>query len=200
MSKVTKKRCSLCEENKPLDDFYTNANGIQGRMPYCKDCDKARPRRRTNARVIRLRARARAVADLINFHREEWEALFAIRTAEAAEEAEALAATPEAAEHYKDEPVKLRPGQRTEGQTVSDRIDVARCPHCIKHHDKGHVCESCGARPGDQKLVTRNMSVVRQQPAKPPPSGVRPKGPGVDAAALAEFNAGTQRASMGGRR
>jgi hypothetical protein len=192
------KTCSLCSETKPLSEFYAAKTGVQGVMPYCKACDCKRPRRKTEARVLRLRARARAVSDLIKFHQDEFDALLAIRTAEAKEEAETLAATPEAAEHFQDTPVMLRPGKRPEGQTVTDRIDVARCPDCVKHHDRGHACTVCGSTPDAPKPLPR--VVMPRQAPRPAPSGMRPRGAGIDPAALAEFNAGTQRASMGGRR
>jgi hypothetical protein len=141
------KTCSRCGQGKPLGDFYTNANGTQGRMPYCKKCDNARPRKVTAIKVNRVRARHRAVADLIESHRDEFETLLAIRVGEAAEEAEALRATTEGRTHFRDEPVRLRPGKAMPGQKVEDRIDVGRCPHCIKHHDQGHVCARCGMAP-----------------------------------------------------
>jgi ribosomal protein L32 len=39
------------------------------------------------------------------------------------------------------------PGARKEGQSAIDRIDVARCAHCAKHHDRNHVCPKCGLVP-----------------------------------------------------
>jgi ribosomal protein L32 len=33
------KRCSKCAENKPLDRFYRDAAGTDGRRPKCKACD-----------------------------------------------------------------------------------------------------------------------------------------------------------------
>lgn len=143
------KVCSKCGESKPLDDFYARASGTPGHMPYCKTCDNARERKPSSAKINRMRARHRAIADLIKFHEDEFEALLSIRLAEAMVEAEELATTPEAAKHYGNtsEPVRLRRGRRMPGQKAGDRIDVARCPHCIKHHDRGHVCVKCGAAP-----------------------------------------------------
>lgn len=141
------KACPNCGETKPLDDFYPHPQTRDGRHLRCKKCDNARPRKVTAAKVNRMRARHRALADLIKFHEDEFQALLAIRLAEAREEAEALANSPEAAEHYQDEPVRLKPGKRMPGEKAGDRIDVARCPHCIRHHDRGHVCPKCGTAP-----------------------------------------------------
>ena len=198
------KQCSKCGESKPLDAFYANVNGTHGRMPYCKKCDNARPRKASALKINRIRARHRAVADLIAMHAETFETLLAIRLAEAKDEAEELAATPEAAEHYQDsEPVRLRPGKRMQGEKVGDRIDVARCSHCVKHHDRGHVCTECGAAPSHgvkRQVSPRNKNLVssfekRSTPIGSIPSGVRPRTDGIDAAALEEFNRGTQRAA-----
>lgn len=189
--KTQKKVCTRCGEKKPTSDFYKHPQTRDKLAPHCKKCDNARSRPVTGTRINRMRARHRALADLIEMYPEEFEALLAIRLAEAKEEAEALAAEPAAKEHYQpDEPVRLKPGKRMPGETIGDRIDVARCPHCVKHHDRGHVCESCGSAPG-KKLETRKQSIA----AKPIPSGMRPR-VGVDMAALEEFNRGTKRAGM----
>lgn len=141
------KVCPKCGESKALSDFYPHPQTRDGRHPSCKKCDNAKPRKTTAAKLNRMRARHRALADLIKFHEDEFQALLAIRLAEAREEAEALAASPEAVEHYQNEPVRLRPGKRMPGEKAGDRIDVARCPHCVKHHDRGHVCPKCGTAP-----------------------------------------------------
>ena len=183
-----KKVCSRCKEAKPLSGFYALQSASDGYMPYCKKCDNARPRKPTGTKINRMRARHRAVADLISFHEEEFEALLAIRLAEATEEAAALEETPAAKKHYGGkEPPRLRPGPRMAGETAGDRIDVARCPHCIRHHDAGHVCANCGSIPG---LKTKNSTTINA-------SGART---GVDPAALAEFNSGVERARRGVRR
>lgn len=179
---MSDKRCTRCGESKPTSEFYKHPQTRDRLAPHCKACDNKRSRKATGTRINRNRARHRAIADLISFHEDEFNALLAIRLSEAEEEAESLASEPAAKEHYRSEPVRLKPGKRMVGQTVGDRIDVARCPHCVKHHDRGHVCPRCGASPSSAL-------------PKPPPSGVRPR-PSVDVAALAEFNAGTQRARM----
>jgi len=172
------KVCPTCGETKPLDDFYPHPQTRDGRHPRCKKCDNSKPRKTTAAKVNRMRARHRALADLIKFHEDEFQALLAIRLAEAQEEAVALATSPAAAEHYKNEPVRLKPGKRMPGEKAGDRIDVARCPHCIKHHDRGHVCLKCGTAPAaalrrpddgvlDEVAVERAMSGDPVQLTKP---------------------------------
>jgi hypothetical protein len=101
----------------------------------------------TAARLIDQRARRRATQTLIEIHRDEFQRLYDLHRAEAEQEAEHLATAPEAVEHYRSEPVRLKPGARLAGQKVGDRIDVARCAHCVKHHDRNHVCPKCGAAP-----------------------------------------------------
>lgn len=144
-----KKVCTACGESKPPTEYYAHPNTADRLRPRCKKCDIAAPRSReaVGAKINRQRARHRAIAELIERHEDEFRALMEIRLIEAQEEADALAASPAAREHYKGEPVRLKPGQRMPGQKAGDRIDVARCPHCIKHHDRGHVCTKCGAAP-----------------------------------------------------
>lgn len=139
------KVCTGCGKEKPRSEFHLRKAGGNKRNPRCRDCDNSRTRTATPARVIRVRARHRAVAALIERHRTEFEELMAEATESARTEAEALAEDPAAAEHYQpDETVRLRPGPRRAGQDVTERIDVARCTNCATHHDRGHVCPNCG--------------------------------------------------------
>jgi ribosomal protein L32 len=139
--------CRTCSESKPLSDFYADSKRAGGHFPDCKACHNAKPKKATDTRVTRNRARHRAVADLIDRHAVEFESLLAARLEEAQQEAAVLATDAKAREHYRDEPVRLRPGARMSGEKAGDRIDVARCPHCVKHHDRGHVCTKCGTAP-----------------------------------------------------
>jgi hypothetical protein len=205
----TTKICSGCGQAKPRTEFYiahkataTRKAKLSGR---CKNCEADRKQERyagqpTPGKINRNRARHRAVADLIEAHQVEFDALYEKRLCEAADEAQALAQQQAAQEHYGDQPVRLRPGRRRQGEKPADRIDVARCPHCIRHHDRGHVCAVCGAAPGEslsdsrnEKRVTRNAQRIT---SLAPPRRVTT----VDPAALAEFNTGTQRARGAGRR
>lgn len=146
------KACRQCNEAKPLSEFYNRGRGRGEHdvQATCKDCSKKRHGGQTGAKINRNRARHRAIAVLVERHADEFEALYERCLAEAAAEAEALAQTTDAKQHYGDGkggPVRLRPGKRLTGQKAGDRIDVARCPHCIRHHDRGHVCVKCGAAP-----------------------------------------------------
>ena len=92
--------------------------------------------------MLRNRARHRATAALIQAHADEFETLLADATDEVRAEAEALA------EHGAEgQMTRLRPGPRRRGQDVAERLDVARCPECAGHHDRGHICTNCGASP-----------------------------------------------------
>jgi hypothetical protein len=114
----------------------------------------------TAARLIDQRARRRATQTLIQVHRDEFQRLYNLHRAEAEQEAEHLATAPDAIEHYRSEPVRLMPGRRMPDQTAGDRIDVARCAHCVTHHDRGHVCTNCGAIPGKKKAPSSPADVA----------------------------------------
>lgn len=80
---MDEKRCITCGTNKPLGEFYERADAIDGLRSDCKACNNARPRRSTLNRVLRSRARARATRDLINTHRDEFDALQSLQLAAA---------------------------------------------------------------------------------------------------------------------
>lgn len=142
------KRCGKCGETKPLAEFYADKKASDGHRWWCKRCDNAAPKPQTLTRIIRNRARQRATAELIRAHAHEFRTLVERHRVEVAREARELGALPAAQAVYgASEPVRLRSGRRNRGEIAADRIDVARCPDCIKHHDRGHVCESCGAAP-----------------------------------------------------
>lgn len=42
------KRCAMCGEVKPLDEFHRQPSGPQGRHSYCKPCFNGRPRVRND--------------------------------------------------------------------------------------------------------------------------------------------------------
>ena len=157
----------------------------------CRDTAQGR-----RYQLIYQRARGRAVARLIRAHQDEYDALLADEKQHAQAEADALDLTAtQQGEKHGDEPARLKSGRKARGQTVLDRIDVGRCPHCIKHHDAGHKCAVCGAKPGDKPTPPRPQRRV-VQPVQVP----RTRRTTVDPAALAEFNAGTQRAAKAARR
>lgn len=149
------KRCPKCATEKPLEDFYPDRRAADGRQGWCKKCQNAASsvKKPSEPRLVRNRARHRAIAELVRRHEAEFESLYELYKAEAAQEAVELRVAPAAAQHYKTQPVRLRPGARQPGERATDRIDVARCPHCIKHHDSGHVCPKCGAVPHTVVIV-----------------------------------------------
>lgn len=137
------KQCGNCLEIKPLREFYgqhDNRKDATYPSSQCKDCENSKPRNRTLPRVLRNRARNRATALLIERRREEFEALLEQETEKVwAEHQEISKVSKEAIP-------RLKPGARREGQTVLERIDVARCTVCHTNHDRGHVCPVCGHR------------------------------------------------------
>lgn len=160
--------------------------------------------------LLYQRARTRAVQDLIGKHKSEFDDLLSVRRGEVELEMEEIESARTDTEHAP-EPARLKTGRRAKGQKVIDRIDVARCPHCIKHHDQGHVCQVCGASPESGGKQARSKSLA-SAPAKQAAASTRPRRQvsqawrppadrrGYDADALAEFNAGTQRAANARRR
>lgn len=147
METPTHKTCTQCGQTKPMAEFYEQAGGKYGREAACRDC-KTQTRSITPNRVVRNRARHRAVAALIDRHRDEFAQLMAAELTTAQAEHEELTAA--AAERGQDDAAvaRLRPGPKRREQTSGvERLDVARCPHCIKHHDRGHVCAKCGSAP-----------------------------------------------------
>lgn len=144
----TTRHCTKCGQDKPAIEFYST--GSSGKLkPYCRDCDNTRPRARSLSKIVRVRARHRATAELVRRHQDEFGLLLNRYTAQALAEADGLAATTAGQQKYAGDKaaVRLRPGPRRANQGAEERIDVARCPDCIRHHDRGHVCESCGVAP-----------------------------------------------------
>lgn len=41
---MSKKKCSSCQEEKPLDDYYNRKSAKDGKFSECKDCHKSRYR------------------------------------------------------------------------------------------------------------------------------------------------------------
>ena len=191
-----RKRCSKCKVSKPVKEFGKMTAASDGRYPQCAKCRQGKAV--TTKAVLRSRARSRALRDLEQAHAGEFAVLLAFRFAEAKAEAAELAETVEGQEHFTETVPRLTGGKRREGQTVVDRIDVARCPDCVKSHDAGHECSTCGATPADprpRKLMARKrpaptVTLRREGGTKAGPSG-------LDPAPFREFNAGTARAARG---
>jgi ribosomal protein L32 len=147
------RRCSKCHEDKPLEEFHRDARASDGRTTTCKKCVAAKPYKPTLLRVVKTRARKRALAQLARRHPDEFRLLLSEHETKAMQEAEQIAADPRARQVYSgsSEPVRLRRGRLAEGETLTDRIDVARCPQCIRYHDAGHVCANCGRSPHERE-------------------------------------------------
>lgn len=120
--------------------------------------------KQTQGRLIDQRARRRADTELRARYRDEWDAIYVLEKIKAEDEAELLVQAQERVkaiqpshrhpEPEPEEPPRLMPGRRLSGQTTLDRIDVARCAHCVRYHDRGHKCTRCGAQPpGPQRGV-----------------------------------------------
>jgi hypothetical protein len=139
------RRCTACEQTKPLTEFYLRRVDGDDRITRCRDCDNSRPRRRNTGKIVRVRARHRATAELVKRHDAEFRDLLEYFTTVVTDEAAMLASNnPEVAAA---ETPRLRPGAARKGQSRPQRVDLARCAHCIRHHDRGHACAKCGAIP-----------------------------------------------------
>ena len=74
----THKRCPVCKQHKPVDEFYTTPTGAPS--GYCKNCQREVSRRSRRRRTAAIRA-------LISTYPEAWRA--ALRSADSADKAEA---------------------------------------------------------------------------------------------------------------
>lgn len=137
--------CGTCGKEKPVGEFYSHDNGhgsvVSGK--HCRDCENSRPRRPTVARAVRNRARHRAFQRLAEEQQERFAVLLEEETAKAQHEHDVLQAIGGLPDPT--EVVRIKPGPKREGQSVLERIDVARCRRCHTHHDRGHTCPSCGS-------------------------------------------------------
>lgn len=138
------------------------------RLHYDRERGRNRHRHRDDA-LLRVRARNRAVARLIDAHPDEFADLFAEEKARAEVEADELEAAADrdkspspvmprpdvrtsgatASPTSPRKPIRLLTGPRPAGQRAVDRIrdDVARCARCQTFHDQGHRCAECGSAP-----------------------------------------------------
>lgn len=112
------KRCRTCGEMKPRSDFYTRRDAVDGLAGQCKSCENGR-KRQDPARIIRNRARQRAVEDLIRAHQSEFKDLQAKHLKQAQTQAAAIAAAEGLDE---DAVVLLRSGPAADGEQVTDRV------------------------------------------------------------------------------
>lgn len=144
-----KKRCTKCGQTKPLTDFYPDRKARDRHASNCRTCNNKRPP--TEARIIRIRARHRAVAALIDKHPDEFQELLTTAVVEIKAEAEQIKTAAEASGNADAGLARLKPGPRRKGEDgVTKRLDVARCRHCHTHHDAEHVCPNCGTDTPDE--------------------------------------------------
>lgn len=64
------KRCSVCGQTKPLDDFYRSARSKDGRKPDCATCRKEQVKRYAGANRDKVREKARSRPRKRNRERE----------------------------------------------------------------------------------------------------------------------------------
>lgn len=141
---VVVRTCTGCGHTKDLEEFY-GAGENHTPKSLCKDCDNTRARPRTSARMLRTRARNRAMARLTKLHPVEFATLVAEEQQLAEQEAELLELLAKQGNHAKPSaPVALRPGPKRAGQDITHRVDTATCRRCHTHHDRGHTCPNCG--------------------------------------------------------
>ncbi len=57
------KLCTACEVFKPFDQFNKNANGLNGLLAHCRECDKAKYGEGKKRNVYRARLARRAVIE-----------------------------------------------------------------------------------------------------------------------------------------
>ena len=143
----TGKTCPKCKKTKPPAQFYGDKTSGDGRSCWCKTCIDAKPRKLTNARLIRNRVRQRASQLLIELHREEFEKLHAACLQEATREAAKLADDERVAAIFpKGVSPRLRPGP-SRGRSADGapervdepaRVDRTWCGTCREYHRNNH--------------------------------------------------------------
>lgn len=136
------KVCSKCKVTQPLDEFHAHSQTRDGKSSQCRKCNSKRPPKAS--RIIRTRARGRAMYRLLEAHRTEFEQLLEEETVKAQAEHEEVTAV--AAERGQPDAAvaRLKSGPKRKTQTsATERLDVARCPKCHQFHDAGHQVVAC---------------------------------------------------------
>lgn len=137
------------------------------RTHYGREYDQSRHRHR-EGKVLRSRARSRAVTQLVAAHREEYDRLFAAAEIAVREEAARLAAIAAAAgaEVTGDRKVlRLRPGPASiDDEPVEDRVRLiqpVQCKTCDNFHESGHKCPTCEVPTGERAQLARKSPEQR---------------------------------------
>lgn len=137
------KTCTKCRKAQPLSEFHAHPDTRDGKSSQCRTCNSKR--KPTVSRIIRTRARGRAMYRLIETHRSEFEALLEEETLKAEREHQEVVAAAEARGQADAHVARLKSGPKRKDQTSAiERLDVARCPLCQGFHDAGHQCTNCG--------------------------------------------------------
>lgn len=63
------KKCSKCQQIKPLDEFYKNSSHAQGRGVYCKVCSKEYSKKWTTPEKLAKKYEARKRPDRLRRHK-----------------------------------------------------------------------------------------------------------------------------------
>jgi hypothetical protein len=159
----THRVCTNCKEDKQAFEFGVDPRSVKpGRQPrlksWCRKCENTAVKPFSDTKLIRNRARTRAIALLVQENQDRLNQL--IEDILPIVRQEALAVSDEA--HGV---ARLKPGPKRPDEQVIDRVDVARCRHCANSHDRDHECEFCGRKPGDDPLpiqpATRLPSATR---------------------------------------
>lgn len=164
MPEVEKKKCPKCGETKDLTAryFYRDKNSRTGFFLWCKTCVNNKPRAKTRNRIIRNRARHRAVAQLVALHPEQFQALYESARADAIEEDERISNDPEIKAQFGETTPRLRSGRRAEGDEPKPRIDEKWCATCAAYHARGHHEKKEPVLPGLIDDFNRGTSRARK--------------------------------------
>lgn len=142
-------------------------------------------------RRVYVRAMNRSLARLRDAHRDEYERYLEEELRNAREEADHHIAQSVVEHPGEQVPPQAGPGGRVTAKSpvpptikpgpkkVQDnpvvtslgreiavpREDVARCPYCVRYHDRGHECSSCGRpAPGSRRETVPNLRSVSARP------------------------------------
>lgn len=141
MSRRVFKTCPHCGEEKPANElhFYPDKSARDGLGSWCKTCVNERPKPLTEARIIRNRARHRAMQRLVELHKAEFEALYEDERAVALDENDRLRGDPETAARFDGQTPRLRKGRRRPGEDAEARVDEEWCAQCATFHAGDHI-------------------------------------------------------------
>lgn len=134
------KACTHCHKVKPSDEtgFYKDKRARDGLSSWCRQCMNSLPKAQTRTRIIRNRARHRAVQMLVENHPEEFAILYELCRADAEEEDERISSSPEVAAQFEGATPRLRTGRRKPNEEPEARVNQTWCPRCAVFHAMDH--------------------------------------------------------------